>query len=313
MNTCQHCQKTFIPVNNSKGLFCSSDCFHESKFAPFILCACCHAIIGLGSKNSSKLLNKSSTTVRKNLQKKGVVPNYPEGGSWYNYARTNHGKSDDWWGNKNNEKLWMSDYKPRFFDWSYLWYKEKSIRASADKYRLMNDEQKDEHNKRSWVRRKTRCEIDAEYKRNLREQIKTWKKRNPHKVKKSVKIAKAKRKLTDPGFKVQCNLRNRLKEIMGKVKKGGTEHRNNLTGCTTKQLAKHLESQFKRGMTWDNYGRYWHVDHILPCASFDHTCHRQRAQCWHWTNLQPLEAKKNMNKSDSITEPQLSLLLCSSY
>ena len=96
---------------------------------------------------------------------------------------------------------------------------------------------------------------------------------------------------------------------MKTTRRGGAMIRSSVIGCTTKELARHLESKFTQGMSWDNYGTYWHVDHILPCASFDHTDDGQVKQCWHWTNLQPLEASRNITKSDSITEPQMSLTM----
>ena len=107
--------------------------------------------------------------------------------------------------------------------------------------------------------------------------------------------------------------RRRFKGIIETIRRGGSRGVSSLTGCTAMQLRRHLESGFKRGMTWDNYGTHWHVDHILPVASFDHTDLRQIAQCWHWTNLQPLEARANILKGDSITEPQMQLLLCATH
>jgi hypothetical protein len=80
-------------------------------------------------------------------------------------------------------------------------------------------------------------------------------------------------------------------------------------GCTQDQLRSHIESQFYRGMNWGNYGTKWHVDHILPCACFDHSDQNQVAACWHWTNLRPLCAKKNAAKKDRITHPQMNLRL----
>ena len=72
-----------------------------------------------------------------------------------------------------------------------------------------------------------------------------------------------------------------------------------LVGCTRSELCKYLERQFKIGMTWDNYGE-WHVDHILPCASFDLTKRTQQKKCFHYTNLQPLLASDNMRKGAKI-------------
>lgn len=72
-----------------------------------------------------------------------------------------------------------------------------------------------------------------------------------------------------------------------------------LVGCTTAQLRAHLESMFQSGMGWHNQGQ-WHIDHIIPCASFDLSQPDQQAKCFHWTNLQPLWAKDNLAKSDSV-------------
>ena len=43
-----------------------------------------------------------------------------------------------------------------------------------------------------------------------------------------------------------------------------------LVGCTIDELKQHLESKFKKGMSWNNYGK-WHVDHVVPVDFFDLT------------------------------------------
>jgi hypothetical protein len=62
-------------------------------------------------------------------------------------------------------------------------------------------------------------------------------------------------------------------------------HYLDLLGCSIEALKEYLEFKFKRGMRWDNYGD-WHIDHILPCCSFDLSNPEQQRQCFHWTNLQ---------------------------
>lgn len=82
-----------------------------------------------------------------------------------------------------------------------------------------------------------------------------------------------------------------------------------LIGCTMEQLRSHLESKFKPGMTWENHGSGWHIDHIMPCAAFDFTNPDQIFQCFHYTNMQPLWAHENLSKSDKILTTQMNLRL----
>ncbi len=56
----------------------------------------------------------------------------------------------------------------------------------------------------------------------------------------------------------------------------------------------------KPEMTWENYGTYWHVDHIYPCAKFNFEKEEDRKKCFNWTNLAPLECIENLKKSDTI-------------
>ncbi len=63
-------------------------------------------------------------------------------------------------------------------------------------------------------------------------------------------------------------------------------------------LWEYLEKQFKTRMTRDNYGK-WHMDHKIPCASFDLSDPEQQRRCFHYTNLQPLWARENCRKKAS--------------
>lgn len=68
------------------------------------------------------------------------------------------------------------------------------------------------------------------------------------------------------------------------------------------ELIDHLEKQFTEEMTWNNYGTYWHLDHIVPVSFFEYDSydHVEFKMCWSLENLQPLEAKKNMSKSNQL-------------
>jgi hypothetical protein len=104
---------------------------------------------------------------------------------------------------------------------------------------------------------------------------------------------------TNPSFKIKMTLSRRMR---GLINKNGIKTVD-LIGCSIDYLKIHLQSKFTNGMNWNNYGRYgWHIDHILPCASFDLTDPEQQKKCFHYTNLQPLWAVDNIRKSDKVLD-----------
>lgn len=73
-----------------------------------------------------------------------------------------------------------------------------------------------------------------------------------------------------------------------------------LVGYTLEDLVAHLEKQFDTNMSWDNYGSYWHVDHIRPKSLFLYTSSEDEEfkKCWSLDNLQPMEKMENIRKSN---------------
>lgn len=58
-------------------------------------------------------------------------------------------------------------------------------------------------------------------------------------------------------------------------------------------------------MSWENYGvGGWHIDHIIPCASFELTDGDEQRKCFHYSNLQPLWWFHNLEKSDKLIDPE---------
>ena len=105
----------------------------------------------------------------------------------------------------------------------------------------------------------------------------------------------------DPNFKILRNLRSRLRSALkGNFKKGSAVTD---LGCSIEFLIKHLESKFKDGMSWENYGfKGWHIDHIRPLSSFDLTQREELKKACHYSNLQPLWAIDNLKKNDKLGE-----------
>lgn len=94
--------------------------------------------------------------------------------------------------------------------------------------------------------------------------------------------------------------RNRIRGAIYGIGKSATTQE--LLGCSIELLQEWLEYNFDENMKWENIGTYWHIDHIKPCASFDLTNVEEQRQCFHWTNLAPLEKHRNMSKGDKIIE-----------
>lgn len=107
-----------------------------------------------------------------------------------------------------------------------------------------------------------------ENKQELSRQNREWAKNNRERSNLAKKRYDEKRCAIDLSYRMAKRLRCRMgKALKGKGVKSG--HTLELLGCTTEELRTHLQSRFVMGMTWDNYGKDWHIDHIIPCASFD--------------------------------------------
>jgi len=107
------------------------------------------------------------------------------------------------------------------------------------------------------------------------------------------------RRANNPAFRLRKNLARRLhRALSGDLKAAPTKE---LLGCSYEYACQHLENQFTEGMTWDNWAiDGWHVDHIMPLASYDLRDPDQQKEANHYTNLQPLWARDNLRKSDKL-------------
>ena len=83
--------------------------------------------------------------------------------------------------------------------------------------------------------------------------------------------------------------------IAGDVRK--TSKSMKYIGCSPAFLRGWIEAQFQSGMTWENYGAVWDVDHIVPLKWWDlgnFPDHLMEAS--HYSNLQPLWKRDNIIK-----------------
>jgi hypothetical protein len=126
-----------------------------------------------------------------------------------------------------------------------------------------------------------------------------WAKGNKEKITEYNRSYSSNRYKTDSDFRLRVNLRNRLRLALKTYKKSNSTI--NLTGCSLEFLKSHLFDKFKNGMNWENYGKEWCVDHVIPCCSFDLSKEDDQRKCFHYLNLQPLWNIENLKKGSSMT------------
>lgn len=128
-----------------------------------------------------------------------------------------------------------------------------------------------------------------------RERNRRWYRKNKSRVNDKIKW----RFRNDTVFAISMKLRARM---ISSLKRVGT-YKNNKTvellGADKQTVLDHIASQFKPGMSWDNHSE-WHIDHRVPLASFDLTRESQQKLAFHYTNLQPLWKKENLQKHTKI-------------
>lgn len=101
----------------------------------------------------------------------------------------------------------------------------------------------------------------------------------------------------DINYYLRTKIRSRILRALKRNSKKDSSYQ--LLGCSIQFLKEYLESKFQQGMSWNNRDK-WHIDHILPCSSFDLSKEENQRKCFHYSNLQPLWAKDNLLKSDKI-------------
>jgi hypothetical protein len=189
------------------------------------------------------------------------------------------------------EKQWKKEY--------YLKNKEK-ISSKKKAYAQKNKEKIQETNKKYYLNNKERIDKqNALHRANNREYLNKKSNEYYHKNKKIIHEKQKQYLANNIQAKIKHNLRTRINLVLkGKIKSGSTI---DVLGCDIKFFIQHIENKFLPGMTWENHSRRgWHIDHIIPCASFDLSDPEQQKKCFHYTNLQPLWAEDNLRKSDKI-------------
>jgi hypothetical protein len=192
----------------------------------------------------------------------------------YKNYRTEYNQNPE---NKEHRKQYLDVYneenKEKIQERQKNYYTQNSehIREQSTQWRLNNPEKKKNNDKEY---RLNNLEVLNEYK-------KKWANDKYH---------------SDTVYKVKSSLRARVRMFFKYKKSKPTSE---IIGCTWEMLVEHIETQFKDGMTWDNHGKFgWHIDHIVPLATAKSVDDLHKLN--HYTNLQPLWWKENLQKGKKV-------------
>jgi hypothetical protein len=107
--------------------------------------------------------------------------------------------------------------------------------------------------------------------------------------------------LNNEKYKIKNKLRAGVHRMLrlAKAKKNG-RRTTSFLGTTFEDAKIRLESKFRKGMTWQNHGSVWEIDHIVPLASFDLSRPESLKIANHISNLQPLFIHENRKKRDAV-------------
>lgn len=185
--------------------------------------------------------------------------------------------------------------------------KQKAYQAAnQDKIKARVEARKDkirEYQKQYKIKNREKLlKYKAENREHIAKYNKEYKARNRDSINRQVRV----RVSIDPQYKISINVRKRLGEFFRFTKKPTTT--NELLGCSWSDLMAHLSSKFynhpetNEAMSFDNYGKKWHIDHIKPLSKFNLLDESELRQAAHYTNLQPMWAEENLRKNNKYEE-----------
>lgn len=141
-------------------------------------------------------------------------------------------------------------------------------------------------------------------KEKSKENSKLYRINNKDEIKKRTKIYRInnnyyKSKIGDNLFKVTINIRNLIRQSIKRQKYKKYSKTYEILGCSYQEFKVYMESKFQKGMTWENYGNYWHMDHIIPISWAKDE--EEIIKLNHYMNFQPLYAIDNLIKGNRFS------------
>ena len=183
-------------------------------------------------------------------------------------------------------------------------YKKNKIKI-AKQHKMYYEKNKKkilERKKKNYVKNRERItEINKKSCEKNRERILERKRKYQKEHKDQQNAYKTRKRHENPKLRLEHNISSVIRQSL-KGQKNGRQWES-LVGFTLDDLVCHLEKQFTPEVTWDNYGSYWHLDHIIPLSYFKYETAEDTEfkMAWCLDNLQSLQKTLNFSKGNRLT------------
>lgn len=173
---------------------------------------------------------------------------------------------------------------------SYERHREKRLAAHAE-WRSKN---KERHRDmvRGWMK---------ENREKVVGYVRAWRERNPEHARALARKNAARHRSTPWGH-LSDKVSKCLRLALRKGGKGTSKYHAAL-GYTWAELHAHIEAQFTQDMSWDNWGKVWELDHIIPLSATKYSSLDDPLfkAAWSLENLRPLPKLENRRKFRSTS------------
>ena len=109
---------------------------------------------------------------------------------------------------------------------------------------------------------------------------------------------------TDPIFKFKQRVRSRISHYLKKSSTDKDRRTNEYLGCSSSQYYDWLKYNSDI-YTFENHGKTWHIDHVIPLSHFDFEDKEQQLLAFNWANTMPLSIAENLSKGNNIWISQI--------
>jgi hypothetical protein len=201
---------------------------------------------------------------------------------------------------KAKQRQWNATHKESKKEYGHKWHQEnlEKARESNKKWALNNPEKIKEMG-RNWAKKNPE---------KIKERAKRWREKHPDRAK-EIACRGSKKIWNSPNGRLNGIMSSAIRRSLKGAK--ARKQWEDLVGYSLNDLRTHLEKKFKPLMLWDNQGKVWEIDHIIPLKYFNFQNSNQIAfkEAWKLQNLQPLYKSENRHKSAKLNKP-LQLMLC---